>query len=284
MAIINLEDNLEEINSKPSIELVVGMDLSFNSTGLTFTTCKNGNGLSVEFHRIVYNETPRPIKNINQHTYKLPVNIAMDDIVDETDFYSEDQAFITLKAMMCCKRITTLLVTKINKLKVKFPEHNISLYINIEGFIMPNLAGNQQLRVLGGLIMLQGLIRSDLIKYNIAEKFHNFRIFITSPTQLKLYFTGNGSSTTDKALMLEAFLEVFDGVKLLPDTTSLAKVNDVIDSFALMINCYHRVFHSNDFYMQREMEKANKKAEKALKKKAAKKKIPAFTIELLDLD
>lgn len=281
MAIINIEDNQDEINALPSIELIVGMDLSFNSTGLTFTTCKNGLGLGIEFHRIVYNETPRPIKNINQHTYKLPVNVAIDDIVDETDFYSEDQAFITLKAMMCCKRITSILVSKINKLKQKYPNHNISLYTNIEGFIMPNLAGNQQLRVLGGLIMLQGLIRSDLLKLNITERFHNFRIFITSPTQLKKYFTGNGSSLTDKALMLECFLNIFDGAKLLPDTTSLAKVNDVVDSFALMMNCFHRVFHSKDFYMLKALEEANKKAAKALKKKKAKKVIPPIVIELL---
>ena len=47
--------------------------------------------------------------------------------------------------------------------------------------------------------------------------------------------------------MLDIFLDFYDGSKLLPDTTSLSKVNDIIDSFALMYNCYVRVFLSNDY-------------------------------------
>ena len=267
-----LDSDFDEIILGDSIELIVGMDLSFNSTGLTFTTTINGNGLGCEFHRIVYETKPTPIKNINQHTYNLPLNINLDDIVDDTDFYSEDQAFITVKAMMCSKRIMMLLVDKIKRLEKKYPDDNISVYVNIEGFIMSSFAGNQQLRVLGGLIMLQGLVRSDLIKLQIQKNFKDFKIFITSPTELKSYFTGDGSTNTDKQKMLDVFLEVFEGSKLLPDTKSLAKVNDVIDSFALMINCYHRVFFSNDFYLWKTRKEQTKKQKKALTKNKARKK------------
>lgn len=263
-----LDDN--DSSNKLQKQLIAGLDLSFNSTGITLTELENGNGQKCEFHRIVYETKPGYIVNINQRTYELPKNINLNDIADDSDFYSEDQAFITVKAMMMCKNIMHIIANKIQRIERDFPDAQISLYINIEGFVMPNLAGNQQLRVLGGLIMLQGIIRNDLIKYNIAKNFKNFKIFITSPSDLKLYFAGNGGA--DKQLMLDSFLEFYDGAKLLPDTSSLAKVNDVIDSFALMLNCYHKVFASKDFLIQKALKDSTKKAKKKLVKKTAKPK------------
>lgn len=215
--------------------LIIGLDLSFNSSGMTLIT-----PTGIEFHRLVYQKTPTSIIHINQHTYNLPVNVRIDDIVDDTDFYSEDQALITVKAMVICKRLMALIRKKIS---VCNPE---CIYVNIEGFIMSSFSGSQQLRVLGGLIMLQGLIRSELIRLKIDNpNIEEFRIFITSPTTLKKYFTDKGDA--DKQDMLDSFISFYDGNKLLPDTKSLAKVNDVIDSFALALNCYHRIFHNTSF-------------------------------------
>lgn len=273
---INLEDENIVENDK-NIELTVGLDLSFNSTGITFLTSKNSEAKSIEFHRLVFSTEPKTITNVNQHTYNFPKNINIDDIVDDSDFYSEDQAHITIKCMMCTKRITHLIVNKVSKLKQKFPDYNISVYINIEGFIMSSFTGNTQLRVLGGLIMLQGLVRADLIKMKLASKFKDFKIYITSPSELKLYFTGTGGQAADKQLMLDSFLDTYDGAKLLPDTSSLGKINDVIDSFALMVNCYHRTFHITS-YTEWKGEKATKPTTK--KKKSKTKPKPEIILHL----
>ena len=224
-----------EINKK----LIIGIDLSFNSTGITITEFENTIGKSIGFYRLVFETKPTPIININQITYNLPTNISASDIVeDKSDFYSEDQANITIKAMICCKRIITIITKKLFSIN----KNPIDIYVNIEGFIMPSISGTQQFKSLSGLIMLQGMLRSELIKLKLTESCNIdiFKIFITSPTDLKLWFTGNGSA--DKQIMLDNFNSVYDGKILLPDTTSLAKVNDVIDSFALNMLCLAKLY------------------------------------------
>lgn len=243
--------------------LIVGLDLSFNSTGMTFLT-----NTGAEFHRLVYDSKPKTIQNINQHTYYLPSNVPLNSIVDETDFYSEDQALITVKMMVITKRLMALIHDKINRCE---PEN---FYVNIEGFISSDSNGFQQLRILSGLIILQGLMRSELIKTKLANNFEDFKLYITSPSALKLFFTGKGDA--DKFLMLEHFNDFYDGNKLLPDTKSLAKVNDVIDSFALAINAFHRIYF-NSSYMELFKEKVvdgKLYVKKKKKKKVAKKQLP----------
>lgn len=228
-------------------KLIIGIDLSFNSTGITITEFENEKALTIGFHRLIFDDEsnkikkyiPKPIKNINQYTYKLPGNISAIDIVnDESDFYSEDQANITLKAMVCCKRIMKIILEKI----IKINSNPIDLYINIEGFIMPSITGIQQFKSLSGLIMLQGMLRSDLIKVKLNESLNIdvFKIYITSPTDLKMWFSGNGAA--DKQVMLDSFVDDYEGNKLLPDTSSLAKINDVVDSFALMLHAVGKMY------------------------------------------
>jgi len=244
--------------------LIIGIDLSFNSTGITVSYLEDGEGKLMEFYRLVYETTPNPIENINQQTYTLPTNVSVIDLIveDSKDAYSEDQALITLKAMICCKRIMKIVCEVVDRFKPN------DIYFNIEGFVMPSMTGSQQLRVLGGLIMLQGQLRSDLIKLKLSQtNIDDFKIYITSPSELKLFFTGNGSA--DKQMMLDYFLDLFDGDLLLPNTESLGKVNDVVDSFALMLNCFYRL-HTKKARKLTTFEK--KKIKKQLERKAAGKK------------
>ena len=229
-------------------KLIIGIDLSFNSTGITITEFEENVATKIIFHRLIFDDqsnkfkkyVPTPIININQSTYILPTNISAIDIVnDSSDFYSEDQANITLKAMVCCKRITKIITDKLFKIN----KNKVDLYINIEGFIMPSISGINQFRSLSGLIMLQGMLRSDLIKLKINElsNIDIFKIYITSPSELKLWFSGRGDA--DKQIMLDSFIADYEGNKLLPDTSSLPKINDVIDSFALMLYAVGKMYN-----------------------------------------
>jgi len=221
--------------------LIVGIDLSFNSTGITIKEFIDKKPLNISFHRLIFDDesnkikkyVPKQIFNVNQYTYRLPTNISVKDIIlDESEFYSEDQATITLKAMVCTKRISEIIVKKIHEIN----GNKINLYVNIEGFIMPSITGINQFKGLSGLIMLQGMLRYDLIKLKLSPVMNidNFKLFITSPSDLKKWFTGNGSA--DKQEMLTNFINIYRGNILLPDTSTLDKINDVIDSFALSLN------------------------------------------------
>ena len=57
-----LDSDFDEIILGDSIELIVGMDLSFNSTGLTFTTTINGH--TVNYQSIV-SEAQNPVNSNN---------------------------------------------------------------------------------------------------------------------------------------------------------------------------------------------------------------------------
>lgn len=233
-------------------KLIIGIDLSFNSTGITINEFLNDKPLNISFHRLIFDDqsnkfkkyVPKQILNVNQYTYKLPTNISVKDLIlDESegiDFYSEDQATLTLKAMVCSKRILEIITKKLFEINSD-KNSPINIYVNIEGFIMPSVSGINQFKSLSGLIMLQGMLRSDLIKLKLHEKTNidNFKLFITSPSDLKKWFTGNGSA--DKQEMLTNFLTIYNGKILLPDTSSLDKINDVIDSFALALNCVAKV-------------------------------------------
>lgn len=263
-------------------ELIVGLDLSFSSTGISLIKIVNDIPTSIEFHRVVYDIEPREILNITQHTYKLPANVKPEDLVCndggtvdgvENDFYSKDQALITLRSI-----VTTQRIVKIVDDKIKRCGGVETLVVNIEGFIMPDLAGAQQLRIIGGLIMLQGLVRSDLIKYKVGNtNIKNFRLYITSPSALKSYFTGNGNA--NKELMLDTFIHVYDGNILLPDTSSIKKVNDVVDAFALSINAFDRYYHN--WKPKPKVKKLKKKKEKLLKKEYLTESDKLHTVDLL---
>lgn len=227
--------------------IIIGIDLSFNSTGITISTFNDKIAKTIEFHRLVFDDQktiktfiPKQIINVNQYTYKLPTNISVSDIiVDSDDYNTLIQAEATIKSMICVKRLMNIIERKISKINSE--TQKLDVIINIEGFLMPQVQGEQQFKSLTGLIMLQGLLRSDLIKIKISNRYNidNLKIYITTPKELKKWFTGNGNA--DKQLMLDAFFKYYNGDKLLSKNVELAKINDVIDSFALMMNGYGKL-------------------------------------------
>ena len=237
--------NLHSNNMKNS--LIIGIDLSFNSTGISIAEFENTGAKTIEFHRLVFDDNstikvfvPKPIYKVNQYTYKLPVNITTKDIIVDTDDYNSlIQADATIKCMICVKRLMDIVVRKINKVNnIDIP---LDVYFNIEGFLMPQVQGEQQFKSLSGLIMLQGMLRAEIIRLKLSDKFNidNLKIFITTPKELKKWFSGNGNA--DKQVMLDSFYNNWEGRKLLPDVTSVKQINDVIDAFALMMNAYGKI-------------------------------------------
>jgi hypothetical protein len=270
---------MQSLEHSTVTRIIIGIDLSYNSTGMTVAKWAGNVCKTISFHRLVFDKVPTPVKNLNQQTYRMPTNVRVDDLVtlNGDDFYSEDQAHITLKAMVCVKRLLQIIVPQVDKhvMKLTTTEHpneerkyGPEVHFNIEGFVMPSMVGgSQQLRTIGGLIMLQGMLRSELIKYRVLLGQHiKFKITITSPSELKLFFAGFGSA--EKFDMLDSFIQTFGGSALLPDTESLAKVNDVVDSYALMLNSHWRQ-HTEK---QRKISKSQKKHEEREAKKKTKNK------------
>lgn len=227
--------------------IIIGIDLSFNSTGISISEFNDTVATKIEFHRLIFDDQstikqyiPKPIYNVNQYTYKLPTNISVKDIIISSDDYNSLlQAEATIKCMICIKRLMDIIINKIQRISKTCTKFD--LFVNIEGFLMPQVSGEQQFKSLSGLIMLQGMLRAELIKLKLSEKSNIdiFKLFITTPKELKLWFSGNGNA--DKQMMLDSFLDNWDGRKLLPDTSSLAKINDVIDGFALMMICFGKI-------------------------------------------
>lgn len=279
-------------------QLIVGLDLSFNSTGITFVELIDRNAVSIEFHRLIFGSTkPKKIKNINQHNYVLPSNINYrsltiageydDEFIvadNETppndpfspDFYGLDQMYVSIKTMINCSRITLLIQKKINQiLESGCNFKDLEIIFNIEGNVLDsNPKAGTQLRVVGGLIGLNQEVRSSIIKLMVKNpEFKKFKLFITSPTELKSYFSNHG--TADKQMMLDSFINSWNGKKLLPDTSSLIKINDVVDSFALAMNAYTKIFFTDEYVKWRqsiEEEKIIRKIKRKEKLKVAREK------------
>ena len=204
--------------------IIFGLDLSFNSTGISMLYFdENGNNTKVGFDRVVYDKHPRKIENINTFTYTLPVNITIQDlIVGQTVGNELDQLEITLKSLICSKAIKTVLKQYIEQLKPKQ-----CLFV-IENYIMPSFGGKNSLQNVSGLIALQTYVREFAIQLKIQSEI-DVRLSTPTPTQVKKIFTGNGKA--QKADMLQAFVSKYNGDKLF--NTSQGKLDDVIDAFAL---------------------------------------------------
>lgn len=229
-------------------KLIIGIDLSFNSTGITISKIGENNiGEKMEFYRIIFDDNknkkkiyvPTSIKNLNQSTYRMPTNIDISDLLiniidDENNF---EQMETTLKGMICSKIINKIIRESIDKYQTK------EIIVAIENFVMPAFSGKNQLKTVAGLIMLQGFVREFLIRLKIDLNI-DLKILTPSPSSVKKFFTGNGNA--EKIDMLKAFLTIYDGNKLLPDVTedSLNKINDVIDSFALMMLAYKTIINN----------------------------------------
>jgi hypothetical protein len=229
-------------------KLIIGLDLSFSSTGITITYLEDFIAKKIQFHKVVFDEnqnktnkkyTPQKIKNVNILTYRMPTNILVGDIIlDFSDTNNIEQCTATIKALICSKKIGNIIINAANLYKVD------EIIFSIENYIMPNFSGSNQLKTVSGLIMLQGYVREIIIKLCLELKI-SFKLFTPTPSNNKKFFTNNGSA--EKQLMLNVFLEHYDGNKLLPsiDKNSVSIINDVIDSFSLMSQAYSKIIKNN---------------------------------------
>lgn len=265
------------------INIHIGLDLSFNSTGITFYNEKyeNNNKIesNIEFHRLVRDkENTSIILNVNQHIYfsqLLSIDLDLkhkqvDSYVNALD-YSNDQIDLTEKYYISVKTIMKLIITYINNVKSKFNvKHNeINIFINMEGSILSGYNFNVQI----GVNMLQGFLRGELIKLQLANNFNTYKFRMIPPLLLKSFFTNNGSANKEE--MVNSFINNYNGRKLIPQIDLSNKMvdslNDVVDSFALV------VFNVYDLIMTDEKYLFNIKKEKLIKKKIRKKRVTKVT-------
>lgn len=203
--------------------LIFGLDLSFNSTGITTVLLNDNQPISIAFDRVVYDKQPRKIENIDTISYVLPTNITTDELVIECDKNNREQIETTLRSMMCSKAIKTVL-----KKHIENNSDATNIIFCIENYVMPSFGGPNSLKNVSGLIALQSFIREYIIKLKLNG--YSVRFMTPTPTQNKKFFTGSGKA--QKHDMMRVFVEVYDGLKLIPDV-SKGKLDDVIDSFAL---------------------------------------------------
>ena len=211
--------------------LLMALDLSFSSTGV-FCSIFNHQGIvdNVSFHKIVEGSKPRrePI-NLDIRCYQTPQLIGGCVFIPDNNQISIEQIQTTTRAMSCARTILSVLEDYISI------NPNINdLYLIIENYIMPSFGGKNQLKTVGGLIMLNGFVRERIIKY-CMDRDIIVHILTPTPSTIKKFFTGNGSAIKDD--MVRASIELFDINKLLPDLTTnhldIAFFNDVIDAFAM---------------------------------------------------
>ncbi len=231
--------------------LIIGIDLSFKSTGITIAYLSGGvSGKYISLHRLVFDGQknksgkkykPSIVKNIENLIYKVPAGLNSDNIsIDNIDENSIEQIDATMKALSCNRSIRLLIEQSIIEYKP------VLIVCSIENYIMPSFAGNNQLKTVGGLIMLQSFVRETVTRLALENKII-FKFCFPTPSRLKLFFTGSGKA--EKSDMLKSFLTKYKGRKLLPTVTEndLLKVNDVIDSFALMMYGYSKyIKHINN--------------------------------------
>ena len=217
--------------------MLIGLDMSFNSTGITISVPNN----KIKFYRVVFDDEsnkthkilkPQEILNVNQVVYRMPTNINVLDLaIDIEDKNSYEQIRNTLRAMICSKKINGIIRDNI------FDIEPGVIVCTMENYIMPSFGGRNSLNNVSGLLLLQGFVREWFVKCSVAKPEINTYLFTPTPKQTKKYFTGNGSA--DKKEMMQSFIENFDGQKLLPNM-SKGKLDDVIDSFALMVHGYNK--------------------------------------------
>ena len=221
-------------------KLIIGLDLSFGSTGITISFLEDNIGKSIEFNRVIFDNRsrknqykPKEFKNVNNHTYSYSLDLN-EFVIDSEDVNNSEQVDVTLKAMKSSQMTCNIVKKAIEK-------HNPEeIYVCIENFIMPDFGGKNQLKVVSGLIMLQGFVRSTLIQMSLSKKIR-LKLLTPTPSTIKASFCKNGAA--DKELMLKEFLTNYDGDKLIPGLSiaDLHHINDVIDSFALMYYCYGKL-------------------------------------------
>ena len=223
--------------------LLIGFDLSLNQTGITVSYLEDNIGKKLEFFRVIFDDEsnkfkkhkPVQIQNINDVVYQRPKNISVDDLVFENieDDHTYFQCESSLKEIICEKNISLIVKNAIEKYK---PDLMICC---IENYVMPSFGGKTSLKNVGPLISLQSHVRKSLILLGITNNI-KLKLLTPTPSAVKAFFSGNGKA--EKPEMFQAFISKFDGKKLLPTVSILdvGKINDVVDSFALMMYAYSR--------------------------------------------
>jgi len=197
------------------INIHIGLDLSFNSTGITFYNellDKESNKIissEIEFHRLVRDkEITTRIINVNQHIYSsklLSVDLELKhdlDVYENAIEYSNEQIDLTEKYFISVTTIKNIIIKYLNTIKqdYKLDNNGINIFVNMEGSILSGFNFNTQI----GVNMLQGFLRAELIKLQMVNNFKTFKFRIIPPTLLKSFFTNNGSA--DKLEMIESFI------------------------------------------------------------------------------
>lgn len=221
-------------------QLIIGLDLSLNSTGICFSYLEDNVGKKLSFYKIIFDSnqnksgkifTPQEIKNVNQITYRMPTNVLLSDLLIENNLNDEEQITATLKAMICSKKIVRTIFEQVQRYELT------DIFVSFENFIMPAFAGHNQLKTVSALIMLQSFVREKLIMLS-ADKSINMKITTPSPTTVKKYFTDDGKA--DKSKMEQCFVDKFNGKKLIPNLEK-GKLDDIIDAFALTMYVYSKI-------------------------------------------
>lgn len=222
--------------------LIIGFDLSFSSTGITVCYLEDMIGKKMQFFRIIFDDqsrkkafNPKQFRNVKNILYRMPSNLNVDDILlDDKDINNKEQLEITLKAMVVEKKIHEIIVTAIQTYQPT------SICFAIENYIMPSFSGPMALKNVSGLIILQGFVRKAIIKICLTDSI-KFHLITETPSSIKLFFALNGHA--DKLDMLKSFINNFEGGKLIPGIVieDLSYINDVIDSFALVMQSYSKI-------------------------------------------
>lgn len=269
------------------INIHIGLDLSFESTGITFYDEKieNNNKIesNIEFHRLVRDkENTSIILNVNQHIYYstlFSVDLDLKHIEDEKYEnginYSNNQLILTEKYFLVVKNIMKIIVKYFNDKLKENNKKDINVYINMEGSILNGHDYNFQITI----NMLQGFLRAELIKFQLINNFNIFKLRIISPKMLKLFFARNGNA--DKKEMIKSFIDNYNGKKLIPQidlsNKMINNLNDVIDSFSTV------VFNYYDLNIENKLLFNYKKIERLNKRKIKKPKNNKFKItEIID--
>lgn len=249
-------DNNQNQESLDSVEvivrptLIIGLDLSFSSTGITISVLDSETLIAKILYvfRILFDDqssksgklyNPHKLRGVNNVIYRMPTNILPQDlIIDADNVNNVEQIESTLKAMICSKKICTQIAGILNHWKPQ------SVFVGIENYIMPSFAGKNQLKHVSGLITLQGFVRKFLIEWKVSMDLENsqrgfeLKMFTPTPSENKKFFTKNGNA--EKPEMIKHFYEYWDGAKLIPEG-STAQLNDVVDAFALMVFTYFKM-------------------------------------------
>lgn len=216
--------------TKEKRTLLIGIDLSFNSTGICCSTLIDNKPYTIKFYRVVFEHRPKYIANVNQVVYKMPTNISVDDLLlSDNSKNDNEQMATTIRAMICSKKINKILAQVINDFK---PD---TVICTIENYIMPAFGGPNSLKTVSGLIMLQGFVREFLIRYKITFPEITMLLHTPTPSQNKKNFTNDGKA--DKDVMIQTFIDLHDGTKLLPnlnDTSDKSKLDDLVDAYSLL--------------------------------------------------